>query len=280
MLQWLQRGDNGCMRELVKNCLVKAHQTISGNLVVLWFPPLFSTAMAVIVLLVMIILLPAMPVQGGMGLPLGTLPWAGTMLVLAMASVAVLAAVNAGTMYLQGQAALGERVDTGHFFLGIRKLFAKFIGGSLINYLCYALFIIGFGWPIFAELGKLQVPGVPLADFPLAQLEQLLYAHGSRLSAGTLILASMVVLLSMWPRVLALGELSLRQALQVGVSFAGTNFLFLGAVFFLQWSGNIALQRGVGPVFWLGALVATHTLSVYVSVSLMHYYLVRSTPER
>lgn len=267
----LQRGDDGGMRELIKNCLTKAHQTISGNLVVLWFPPLFSTAMAVLVLLFVVVVLPAMP--------LGTVPWAGAMFVLAMAVVAVLAAVNAGTMYLQGQAALGEKVDTGYFFLGIRRLFAKVLGGSLFSYSWYALLIIGFGWPVFAGLGKLQLPGVPLVEFPLAELELLFRAHSSRISTGTLLLITSVVLLSMWPRVLVLRDLDLKQALLSGVSFSFTNSLFLGAVFFLQWSVNIALQRGLGPVFWLGTIVLTHTLSVYVSVVLMHYYLLRITPK-
>jgi len=259
------------MRELIKNCLTKAHQTISSNLVVLWFPPLFNTAMAVLVLLFAVVLLPDMT--------LGTVPWAGAMFVLAILAVAAVAAVNAGTMYLQGQAALGEKVDTGYFFLGIRRLFAKVLGGSLFSYSWYALLVIGLGWPVFAGLGRLQLPGAPLAEFPLAELELLLRAHSSRVSAGTLLLISSVILLSMWPRILALRDLDLKQAMLSGVSFAFTNFLFLGGVFFLQWSTNLALQRGLGPVFWLGAVVLTHTLSVYVSLVLMHFYLLRITPK-
>jgi len=275
----LQRGDDGGMRELIKDCLARAHQTISSNLVVLWFPPLFSTAMAVLVLLLTIIMLPAIPAQGSIGMPLGTVPWAGAMLVLAMASVAVLAAVNAGTMYLQGRAALGEKVDTGYFFLGIRRLMTKVLGGSLLNYSWYALLIIGFGWPILAGLGRLQAPGVTLADFPLAELELLILTYSSRVSTGTLLLITSVVLLSMWPRVLVLRDLGLKQALFSGVSFSFTNFLVVSAAFLLQWSINVALQRVFGPVFWLGSIVLTHALSVYVSVALMHYYLLRSTPK-
>ncbi len=93
-----------------------------------------------------------------------------------------------------------------------------------------------------------------------------------RMAGGIFFFIISTILLSMWVRALALGDLGLWPALVRGVRFAAANFVVVGGVFMLQWSGNLLLSQLLGDALWFVTAIGTHVASVYVSVALMHYY--------
>jgi len=252
--------------------LKRAHQTIRSNPVLVWFPPLFSLTLAVLLVLCFVVLLQLLPDFGSAGLRSGTLPTGSLLLLVVIGGVAAVAAVNAGTMHQQSLAVKGEAVDTGHFLSGAQRLFWRILAGSLLGYLWYGALTLALGWPIFVDLVQAGTIGGTVTVLSNAQIEAIVRLHAGRLVWGGLLVLQSAVLLSMWPRALASGELSLWPALRLGLAFAFRRFFAIGGVLFLLWGGNLLISIIFGEALWPITAVASHIAGVYVSVGLMHYY--------
>lgn len=249
----------------------QAHQTIRNNLVLVWFPPIFGTAMSAVVLLMVVLLLQIVSIDAGAALP-DILTAGSAMLFVTACTVLVLAGVNAGSMYWQAQAVRGTRVDTGHFLYGVRHLLVRVLAGSILSYLWYAAIIIGLGWPLLVDYAQAITAGETITALSSQEVSALFMVYVWRVAGGIFFFIISTILLSMWVRALALGDLGLWPALVRGVRFAAANFVVVGGVFMLQWSGNLLLSQLLGDALWLVTAIGTHVASVYVSVALMHYY--------
>jgi len=250
----------------------QAHQTIRSNLVLVWFPPLFSLTLAVLLVLFAVVILQLLPDFGTGALLAYAIPTGSILIFVVIGTIVAVAAVNAGTMYQQALAVKGEMVDAGHFLFGAKKLLWRILAGSLLGYLWYGALTLALGWPFFVDFVRAATIGGAYTALPNEQIEAIVLAHAGRLTAGGLLIVLSAVLLSMWARALAYGDLSLSQALRRGLSFAFRRFLFIGGVMLLQWSGNLLFSELMGDVLWLVTALATHVGSVYVSVALMQYY--------
>ena len=227
--------------------------------------------MSAVVLLLVVLLLQIASIDAGAALP-DMLTAGSAMLFVTACTVMVLAGVNAGSMYWQAQAVRGARVDTGHFLYGVRHLLVRVLAGSILSYLWYAAIIIGLGWPLLVDYAQLITMGETITVLSNRQVQTLFMAHAWRVAGVGFFLIISTILLSMWARAVALGDLGLWPAMARGVRFAAANFMVVGGVFMLQWSGNLLLSQLLGDVLWLVTAIGTHVASVYVSVALMHYY--------
>ena len=265
------------MVDQVMSSLGKAHSTIRNNLVVLWFPALFSTAVAVFIMLAaIIVLLPVMPDLLTTPDILSTSPeilnaGSSRMLLILGLAIPVVVVANAGAVYMQARAVKGEQVDTASFFSGVRTIGARVLIGNLVVWGCYVLVLV-LSVLIFAQrLGTLlleyEVDSVLMPEVFLHALPLMVI--------GTLLVSMISVLFSMWARVLALREVSVMQALSSGARFVLQNFLTVAVVLLATWLLTTFTQPLVErlPLGRLLVLVFSYVARVYMSVFLMHFYI-------
>jgi len=273
------------MIEALIVCVLRAHKTVRENMVAVWFPALFSVAMVVVFLLVAVVLLipivpdlMANPRPASLASPAVLAALAPRVLLLLALALPLVLVSEAGALYIQAQAVKGQPVDTGYFFLGIRKLSWRLVAGRVFELLLYLLLFA----PLLVSLvrrvvylagpegHRLLAPEEPIfrafMDFlPLVLLSGLLYV-------------AVGVLMSMWTRVMALRELTVWRALIAGIVFARAHFFAILLIFIGQWVLGTLAHRVFGR--WeLGAVIATglgYVLRVYVGMTLMHLYELRT----
>lgn len=273
------------MIEALVACILRAHKTMRTHMVAVWFPALFSVAMFVVFLLsAVILILPIVPDlltapnPAVLASPDVLRALSPRVLLLIALAVPLFVITDAGSLYIQAQAVRGQAVDTGHFFLGIRKLSWRVFAGKTIEMLLYVL--------LFAPLLTLMVGRVlqlagPEGQLMLAPEEPIFRAFMDlmpvALLSGLMYVAA-GVLMSMWSRLLALRELRLFRALIAGLVFARAHFFAILLVFIGQWVFGTLLQRLLGQGE-LGSLIGIgmgYLLRVYASMTLMHFYELRT----
>ncbi len=272
------------MTEALIACVLRAHKTVRTHMVAVWFPALFSVTMFVLFLLAAVILiLPIVPdiftrPPAALASPAVLRALFPRILLLLALAVPLTVVTDAGTLYIQAQAVKGQPVDTGHFYLGIRKLSWCLVAGRVIEILIYLLLFA----PMLVTMARrvlelagpegqlLLVPEEPIFRafmdlLPLVLLSVLLYV-----AAG--------VLMGMWTRVLALRELPILRALLAGIAFASAHFFAILLVFIGQWVLGTLLARLLGQGE-LGVLIGqglAYLLRVYAGMTLMHFYELRA----
>ena len=269
------------MVDQIRIALGKAHGTIRNNIVVLWFPALFNTAAAVFILLVVILVL--VPVMPELLTAPDTLSFnpellsraSGRLLLVIGLGAPILAVANAGAVFLQARAAQGEQVDTAHFFLGVRTIGARIFLGSLVVWGCYALVfvlsVLVFAQGIAKILLEYGVDSIPSPEV----LSEILLRAMPLLIVGALLLALVGVFFSMWARVLAIREVGVIQAFARGAKFVLGNFFVVAVVLLLAWLLTTFTQPLIErlPLGGLLVVVFFYTVRVYMSITLMHFYL-------
>lgn len=273
------------MIEDLLNSVRRAHESIRSNLVVVWFPPLFGTAMFVLFMLVAVVLI--LPIVPGILNNPDPAAWAtpeiveavGTRALLLLAlAIPLIVVTNAGTLNLQARIALGEPVDTSHFFVGIKRFGLRLAVGNIAAFVVYAMvFFLTFGVMLSGIMRSLMEAGIGV-EVP----EQVIYEAMMRglpmLLLGAAIFIVVSVLLSMWSRVLALRDMPILGALLAGAKFAFRHFWAIALLFLGQWVATSLMQRLLGDVglMSLVTLALTYVIRVYASVTLMHFYLLRT----
>lgn len=274
------------MIDALLNSVRRAHESIKNNLVVVWFPPLFGTAMFVLFMLLAVLLI--LPIVPGILSNPDPNTWAmpeiaeavGTRALLLFAlAIPLIVITNAGTLNMQARIAEGEAVDTSHFFEGIKRFGVRLAAGSLVAFVIYAaIFLLTFGVMLSGLVGFMLESGVG-GDIPEQVLYETLMKGLPMLLLGATMFIVASVLLSMWSRVLTLKNLSLWGALLAGGKFALRNFWAIVLLFFGQWMVTTLLHRLLGDVgiMSLITLALNYAIRVYAGVALMHYYLLRTT---
>ncbi|MBT9156486.1 MAG: hypothetical protein DDT37_01472 [Firmicutes bacterium] len=278
-----RRGD--LMIEALVACVLRAHKTMRAHMVAVWFPALFSVALFVVFLLVAVILiLPIVPDiltspnPAALASPAVLRALFPRLLFLLALAIPLTVASDAGTLYIQAQAVKGQPVDTGYFFLGIRKLSWRLVAGRAIEILLYLLLFTPLLVSMVMRVMRLTGPE---GNLLLAPEEPIFRAFMDLLPLALLsglMYIAVGVLMSMWSRVLALRELPLARALIAGILVARAHFLAILLMFIAQWVLSTALQRLLGQEA-LGSLIGIglgYILRVYAGMTLMHLYELRT----
>lgn len=273
------------MIEALFACVLRAHKTVRGNLVAVWFPALFGVATFVVFLLIAVVLiLPIVPdiltrpnpaVLASPAVVSALFP---RILFLAALALPLLLVADAGTLYLQAQAVRGQAVDTSHFFLGMRKLSWRLLTGRVIEWVLYGLLFAPLLVSLVREAIRLAGPeGAPMLTADHLAFRALMQLLPLAVFTGVMYIA-VGVLLSMWARVLALREVTMFRALIAGASFARAHFFSILLVFIGQWMLASLLQRvlGQGELAGMIGLGLGYVLRVYAGLTLMHLYELRT----
>jgi hypothetical protein len=268
------------MRDLPIACLRRAHQTIKDSPVVLWFPVLFSLTLGVFyVVLFMALMSPYLPGFSEVDALLFSQEMIGAALgsVLVLLVVGVIASLVSmtGTLGLQARAVRGESVETGDFFLAVRRFLLPVAGGQTVTMLAYALPVIVLVSMFLTGPYLAQFDGQPLteADF-FNVMERMMPAF----VLAMVFVTAVSVFFSMWPKLLALGPLPLGRSLVDGLRFVVRNFwnvlFILGAGWLATLLSRMLLE---GSAFGsLLNLALAFFIRSYVSLALMHLYLIVS----
>lgn len=269
------------MLDQIRLALGKAHATISKSPVALWFPALFNTLAAVLVLLAAVMLL--MPVMPELFLAPEALSMtpellaaaSGRMLLLLALVIPVLIIANAGAVFMQARAAQGEPLDTSHFWLGVRVIGLKIFAGNALVWSAYGLvFFLGAFVVAQGLAGVILEQGLTTMPSPEVMAEVYVRAV-PLLWVGLLLFLLISVLFSMWARIIALENASVVRAFASGVRFVLRNFVVVTLMLLLTWLITTLGQSVVQHLPLGGVLVAvfSYTVRVYLSVGLMHLYL-------
>jgi len=283
VLQWAERG--GCMIEDLVTSVQLAHKSIRAHLVVAWFPALFGMAMFVVFLLLAVMLI--LPIAPNILTHPNPAAWATAEVAAAMAprllllvavALPLLVITNAGSLYLQAQAVKGEAVDTSHFFLGVRKLSLRLIAGHAIEFALYLAILVPAIVLLMTRVMYLAETQAEIMRIPdQLAFSALMDLLPFILLSGVLFVAASVAI-SMWSRVLAIRDVSIGRAILDGLVFARTHFFAILIVFIGQWVLSTLLQRLLGPGELLGlvGLGMTYLLRVYVGMTMLHFYALRT----
>jgi hypothetical protein len=276
------------MIEALFACVLRAHKTVRGNLVAVWFPALFGVATFVVFLLLAVVLiLPIVPdiltrpnPAAALASPAVVRALFPRILFLAALALPLLLITDAGTLYIQAQAVRGQAVDTGHFFLGMRKLSWRLLAGRAIEWLLYGLLFA----PLFVSLVRQAIELAGPERAPMLTADHLAFRALMQLLPLAVFTGVMYVavgvLLSMWARVLALRELPILRSLIAGATFARAHFFSILLVFIGQWILASLLQRvlGQGELAGMIGLALGYIVRVYAGLTLMHLYELRTAP--
>ena len=151
--------------------------------------------------------------------------------------------------------------------------------GNIVAFVVYALlFFLTFGVMLSGVIRFMLEAGVG-GDIPEQVISEAMTKGLPMLLLGAVIFMVVSVLLSMWSRVLTLRNLSIWSSLGEGIKFAFRNFWAIVLLFLGQWIVTSLVQRLLGDVgiMSLITLALNYMIRVYAGVSLMHYYLLKTT---
>lgn len=273
------------MLEQIKRAFSQAHATITYNPVVVWFPALFNTALFVLFMLASVVfLMPIVP-------DLFTNPEVivanpellssvfGRLLMLFALGALLSVAANAGAVALQAQAVKGEKVDTADFINGARRLFVRVLTGNIVVWLVYTIVFLGTMGLFAGRIARTLISrGLDTVPSPEVMVE-ILASSLPLLLIGFALFAIASIFFSMWARFLALVEGSVWRALRSSMTFAWQNFFALSLLVIGQFLLTALSQPLVErlPQGGLVFIVLSYVIRVYLSLTLMHFYMESSS---